>query len=171
MRRHDGGGQVKVRDAIKKVKTYFKKQGIDIEVELAGHRWTFVHDGRVGSFLANGGRTDEDQMDADACNFHVRRVNDHSDLYSDYHAGSFRDNITQVCHSLLPPPPKFKIGQLVRGKDNKRATRQGYAGATGMVTGTPTGGYVHVEWIGKDAPKQHPHYNVSYSERDLILVS
>ena len=107
---------MKVRNAIKKVKSHFKKQGIDIEVKLVGHRWTFQHDGYVGSFLANGCGSDDDQMDAAAHNFHVRAVNDHSDLMTDYHAGSFRDNITPVCESLLPPAPKFPVGSLVRGK-------------------------------------------------------
>jgi hypothetical protein len=46
---------MKVKAAIKKVKTYFAKQNIDIDVRLVGHRWTFVHNGYVGSFLANRG--------------------------------------------------------------------------------------------------------------------
>ena len=161
---------MKVAAVIKKIKTHFKKQGIDIDVHLVGHRWSFVHNGYVGSFLANGRCSDEDQMDAEAHNFHVRRVNDHSCLYSDYHAGSFRDNPTQMIHSLLPPPSKFKAGQLVIGKDNKRATRQGYAGLTGLVTDTGTGGYVFIEWMGANAPKKTT-YKVSYPERDLILLS
>ena len=161
---------MKVAAVIKKIKTHFKKQGIDIEVTNDTGRWTFEHNGQVGSFLANGRCGDEDQMDAEACNFHVRRVDDHSCLYSDYHAGSFRDNATQMIHSLLPPPPKFKVGQLVRGKDNKRATRQGYAGLHGLVTDTGTGGYVFVEWVGTKAPKKTT-YKVSYPERDFILLS
>ena len=161
---------MKVKAAIKKVKTYFAKQGIDIEVQLVGHRWSFQHNGYVGSFLANGRCSDEDQMDADAHNFHVRAVNDHSCLYSDYHAGSFRDNATQMIQSILPPPSKFKAGQLVRGKDNKRATRQGYAGLTGLVTDTATGGFVFVEWVGASASKKTT-YKISYPERDLVLVS
>jgi hypothetical protein len=48
---------MKVKAAIKKVKTYFAKQNIDIDVRLVGHRWTFVHNGYVGSFLANGRHT------------------------------------------------------------------------------------------------------------------
>ncbi|MAJ45540.1 MAG: hypothetical protein CMF96_12475 [Candidatus Marinimicrobia bacterium] len=161
---------MKVKAAIKKVKTYFAKQGIDIDVELVGHRWSFQHNGYVGSFLANGRCDDEDQMDADAHNFHIRRCDDHSDLQSDYHAGSFRDNITQVCESLLPSPPKFPAGSLVRGRDNKRANRQGFAGLVGLVT-QPTGhgGYCYVEWMGPNAPKSK--YKVSYSERDLELAS
>lgn len=161
---------MKVKAAIKKVKTHFKKQGIDIDVELVGHRWTFVHNNYVASFLANGRCSDEDQMDAEAHNFHLRRCDDHSDLQSDYHAGSFRDNVTQLCNSLLPPPPKFPAGSLVRGRDNKRATRQGFAGLVGLVT-QPAGhgGYCYVEWMGTSAPKST--YKVSYAERDLELVS
>ena len=160
---------MKVAAVIKKIKTHFKKQGINIEVTNDTGRWAFEHNGYVGSFLANGRCNDEDQMDAEACNFHVRRVDDHSCLYTDYYAGSFRDNATQMIHSLLPPPPKFTPGQLVRGKDNKRATRHGYAGLTGLVTDAGTGGQVIVEWIGPNAPKTT--YKVSYPEGDLVLVS
>ena len=144
---------MKVRNAIKKVKSHFKKQGIDIEVKLVSHRWTFVHDGYVGSFLANGCGSDEDQMDADAHNFHVRGVNDHSDLMTDYHAGSFRDNITQVCESLLPSPPKYPVGSLVRGKQNKRAMRQGYAGRVGLVMEANAGDYARIAWTGEAQPR------------------
>ena len=144
---------MKVRNAIKKVKSHFKKQGIDIEVKLVSHRWTFVHDGYVGSFLANGCGSDEDQMDADAHNFHVRGVNDHSDLMTDYHAGSFRDNITQVCESLLPSPPKYPVGSLVRGKQNKRAMRQGYAGRVGLVMEAKAGDYARIAWTGEAQPR------------------
>ena len=144
---------MKVRNAIKKVKSHFKKQGIDIEVKLVSHRWTFQHDGYVGSFLANGCGSDEDQMDADAHNFHVRGVNDHSDLMTDYHAGSFRDNITQVCESLLPSPPKYPVGSLVRGKQNKRATRQGYAGRVGLVMEANAGDYARIAWTGEAQPR------------------
>ena len=144
---------MKVRNAIKKVKSHFKKQGIDIEVKLVSHRWTFVHDGYVGSFLANGCGSDEDQMDADAHNFHVRGVNDHSDLMTDYHAGSFRDNITQVCGSLLPSPPKYPVGSLVRGKQNKRAMRQGYAGRVGLVMEAKAGDYARIAWTGEAQPR------------------
>jgi len=161
---------MKVKAVIKKIKTHFKKQGIDIEVTHDGGRWSFEHNGWVGSFLANGVASNDPQaLEASACNFHVRGVNDHSCLYSDYHAGSYRDNATQMIHSLLPPAPKFTPGQLVMGKDNKRATRQGYAGLTGLVTDTGAGGYTIVEWIGPNTPKTT--YKVSYPERDLELIS
>ena len=155
---------MKDRNAIKKVKSHFKKQGIDIEVKLVGHRWTFVHAGYVGSFLANGCGSDEDQMDADAHNFHVRGVNDHSDLMTDYHAGSFRDNITQVCESLLPPAPKFPAGSLVRGKQTKRAIRQGYAGKVGLVMEARANDFARIAWTGED---YNPRGAMSYPMRDL----
>jgi len=162
---------MKVRNAIKKVKSHFAKQGIDIDVRLVGHRWTFEHNGYVGSFLANGACTDEDQLDSEAHNFHLRRENDVSCLYSDYHAGSFRDNITQVCESLLPSPPKFPVGSLVRGKQNKRAMRQGYAGKVGLVVPNTFKGnssYTKVAWVGEERPQWGW---TTYPERDLELAT
>ncbi len=146
---------MKVKAVIKKIKTHFKKQGIDIDVEYNGTRWAFQHNGYVGSFLANGAMaSDTDaQLEADACNFHVRRGDDHSDLQSDYFAGSFRDNATQMIESLLPKPSKFKVGELVRGKSNKRATRQGYAGKVGLVMEATPGDYIRVAWTGEPQPK------------------
>ena len=162
---------MKVRNAIKKVKSHFAKQGIDIEVQIVGGRWTFEHNGYVGSFFGNGVRADDpDALDATAINFHVRGVNDHSCLYSDYHAGSFRDNITQVCESLLPSPAKYPVGSLVRGRNNKRATRQGYAGLVGLVTKAGSGGYIFVDGVGKGPPRIGT-YPVSYPERDLELAT
>jgi len=160
---------MKVRNAIKKVKSHFKKQGIDIDVQIVGHRWSFQHDGYVGSFLPNGASTsDPNALDADACNFHVRGVNDVSCLFSDYHAGSFRDNITQVCESLLPSPPKYPVGSLVRGKDNKRATRQGYAGRVGLVMEANAGDFARIAWTGETQPR---YGWPTYPTRDLEAAS
>ncbi len=156
---------MKVRNAIKKVKSHFAKQGIDIEVQIVGHRWTFEHNGYVGSFLANGASVnDPTALDAEACNFHVRGVNDVSCLYSDYHAGSFRDNISQVCESLLPSPPKYPVGSLVRGRQNKRAIRQGYAGKVGLVVEACAGSFARIAWTGED---YNPRGLMSYPTRDL----
>ena len=162
---------MKVRNAIKKVKSHFAKQGIDIEVTNLSGRWTFEHNGYVGSFLANGACSGEDEMGREACNFHIRAVNDHSCLYSDYHAGSFRDNITQVCESLLPSPAKFPVGSLVRGKQNKRAMRQGYAGKVGLVVPNTFKGnssYTKVAWVGESQPQWGWS---TYPERDLELAT
>ena len=69
-----------------------------------------------------------------ATGFHVRREDDHSDSMTDYFAGSFYNNCTQMLNAIDPPPPKFSEGTLVRGKNNKRANRLGVAGRTGLVT-------------------------------------
>ena len=161
---------MKVKAVIKKIKTHFKKQGIDIDVEYNGTRWSFQHNNYVGSFLANGAMASDmtAQLEADACNFHVRRCDDYSDMQSDYFAGSFRDNATQMIEALLPKPPKFPVGSLVRGKQNKRATRQGYAGKVGLVVPKTGAGYTRVAWTGESAPKWGW---ATYPERDLERVS
>ena len=159
---------MKVKAAIKKVENYFKKHGHpEVKVEIVGHRYTFQFGDYVGSFFPNGCGSDAPEaMEANATNYHVRRVNDHSDIQSDYHAGSFRDNITQVIHALLPPPSKYPAGSLVRGKTNKRASRHGFAGHLGLVV-RATDGYCEVRWVGVPEPR----WKLMYSERDLELVS
>jgi len=163
---------MKVKAVIKKIKTHFKKQGIDIDVEYDGTRWSFQHNNYVGSFLANGAMASDTaaQLEANACNFHVRRGDDYSDLQSDYFAGSFRDNATQMIEYLLPKPPKFKVGQLVRGKSNKRATRQGYAGKVGLVMADGGCGFARVAWTG-DNTKPRPFGHPAFPERDLEVAS
>ena len=122
--------------------------------------------GYVIRFFGNGG----DNMDNEAICLKVRSVGDEDDFYSDYHAGYFVENVTQLIHSVKPPEPKYKAGVLVRGKDNKRAIRQGYAGKIGLVT-EASNKYVRVRWVGgTDAQIKH-RYNMNYPERDLELVS
>jgi hypothetical protein len=163
---------MKVRSAIKKVKAHFKKQGINIAishpVKHGNHRYTFQHNGYVGSFFANGhDGYSEGWEDADAINFHIRRSNDHSDIQSDYYAGSFRSNITQVCESLLSSLPKYPAGTLVRGKQTKRARRWGFSDKVGLVIDTNTGNsdYVTVQWVGNLTNK-----GTTVSFRDLEIA-
>ena len=163
---------MKVRNAIKKIKSHFKKQGIDITISTptknGDYKWKFRHEGYEGSFSVNGMHGwDAGALDGDACLFHVRGVNDVSDLYTDYHAGSFRNNISQVCESLLPSPAKFSAGDLVRGKSNKRAIRQGYAGKVGLVMEST--GWPRVAWTG-ERPTSYGGWP-SYPERDLELAT
>ena len=160
---------MKVRNAIKKVKSHFKKQGIDIEInspsERGDYKWSFEYNGYVGSFSANGCRGwAPEALDTGASLFHVRRFDDHSDSQSDYFAGYFRDNITQVCESLLPSPSKYKPGNLVRGKTTKRAQRWGFSGKVGLITKCASG-QATVLWHGAEKPSSY------LSERDLELVS
>ena len=109
------------------------------------------------------------QLEADACNFHVRRCDDYSDMQSDYFAGSFRDNASQMIEALLPKPPKFKVGQLVRGKSNKRAIRQGYAGKVGLVMAEGGCGFARIAWVGDNSNSKRFGYP-TFPERDLEVA-
>ena len=155
---------MKVGKAIKKIEKY-----LGVEVQYDGCRYWWQYENEIGSFLANGhrGGMGADAMEAEACNWHRRRCDDHSDMMTDYHAGSFRDNLTQLLHSMKAPPCKFKTGQLVRGKQNKRAMRWGFAGLTGMVT-KETNDSCSVQWIGVREDTQNSNH---ISVRDLELVS
>ena len=158
---------MKVGKAIKKIEKYL---GVEVKHDGCRYWWHYKdEDGNVevGSFLANGhrGGMDGDAMEAEACNWHRRRVDDESCLYSDYHAGSFRDNLTQLLHSMKAPPCKFSVGQLVRGKQNKRAMRWGFAGVTGLVVKTRSD-VCDISWIGVQNIG-----GTGLSTRDLELVS
>jgi len=154
---------MELNKAIKKIEKYLGTK-IERPDDIDGRGRFYVEvDGYVGSFYASKKWGSEDEYEAS--NWHIRAVNDHSDPHTDYYAGSFRDNCTQWLHALKRPEPKFPVGCLVRGKDNKRANRQGFAGKVGLVTSS--GSYCHVDWLGEP----EPHYKVSFSERDLELVS
>ena len=166
---------MKAINAIKKVKSHFKKQGIDIQVypprKGGNYKWTFQHGDYVGSFSPNGHNGhSEGWEDVNVTGFHTRRSNDHSDIQSDYFAGSFRSNISQVCERLLPTPPKYVAGQLVRGKETKRADRFDFAGKVGLVIPTIGGGSnsnITVSWLNEKKPR---YGWMSYSSRDLELA-
>ena len=163
---------MKAINAIKKVKSHFKKFGIDIQIypPRAGgsYKWTFQHGDFVGSFCPNGhDGFSEGWENAQVSGFHVRRYNDHSDLMTDYHAGSFRSNISQVCESLLPSPAKYNVGQLVRGKQTKRAERFGFAGKVGLVMGATSNSNITINWLGDEKPN---YGYQSFSSRDLELA-
>ena len=94
----------------------------------------------------------------------IRRAGDEDDPYTDYCAGYFVDNVTQLIHACKPPEPKYKPGQLVRGKETKRAKRWGFAGKVGLVTDSGSG-QARVLWNGEEPTRSY------FSERDLELVS
>ncbi len=153
---------MKHETVLKKVE---KRLGIKAQ-EGHNRKWFAEYNGQVISWYAQEAWNNPGVLEASL--FHVRRVDDHSDAMTDYFAGSFRDNATQMLNAVCPPPPKFPVGCLVRGKDNKRATRQGYAGKTGLVIKS-AGSYPVVNWIGETSPPAR--YELSYPERDLELVS
>ena len=156
---------MELNKAIKKIEKYLGTK-IERPDDIDGRGRFYVEvDGYVGSFYASKKWGSEDEYEAS--NWHIRAVNDHSDPHTDYYAGSFRDNCTQWLHALKRPEPKFPVGCLVQGKDNKRANRMGYAGKVGLVVAT--GSYPTVHWVGEE-PSKHSYAN-NYPERDLVRVS
>ncbi len=100
----------------------------------------------------------------EACSFHIRRIDDIPDSMTDYFPGWYPGNITQMLDNLKPPPPKFAVGALVRGKQNKRAIRHGFAGKVGLVQENSSNGQCcKVFWDGVPG-------ETYISDRDLELV-
>ena len=161
---------MKVGKAIKKIE---KALGVKVERPTDGRgRHYFQYGNRVGSFLTQtkwGEREDGTygpiEGEWEAMNWHSRREDDHSDYQTDYFAGTYWDNCTQLIQSLKPPTAKFPVGCLVRGKQNKRAQRQGYAGKTGLVT--ESGQYMKIKWLDYETRWDY----LTYPERDMELVS
>ena len=123
---------MKIESVIKKIQKRMPNVLIHAEASPSAFRggtsakYWFAYKGKIASFYACDHRG--------ASNFHIRRENDHSDSMTDYFAGSFYDNATQMINTLCPPPAKFSAGSLVVGKNNKRADRLGIAGRLGIVT-------------------------------------
>jgi len=137
------------------------KNRLEVEIHDDGRKCWFEYENRVCSFYR------EEKWDKpgvyEARGFHMRHKNDVSDMMTDYFAGSFFDNGTQLLDYLKPPAGKFPIGTLVRGKDNKRATRQGYAGRLAMVMSS--GKWMQLHWC------EEGMRNGSYPERDFEKVA
>jgi hypothetical protein len=152
--------------AVKKV-----EKALGMKVELIGNcRYGVTYEGYVLSWMVSRQwKVDaNDKMVKDgpleASNWHARRVDDHSDSMVDYFAGSYFDNVTQLIHWVKPPEPKFNVGDLVKGKDNKRANRQGYANKLGIVT--RNGRYMGVEWV--DSGLKNYASWASYPQNDFV---
>ena len=151
-----------------KHETVFKKVRARLGVDpVEGHnrKWHVEYDSHVISWYASP-HWETDELEASL--FHVRRANDTSDPYTDYFAGYHVRNVTQMLDAVCPKPTKFPIGCLVRGKNNKRATRQGYAGLIGLVMEDGGNKYAKVKWNGVPAPEWGL---MNYPERDLEVVS
>ena len=140
--------------AVKKV-----EKALGVKIEKMGHRYGCVYGGHVVSWISSPSWDDPSTLEAS--NWHVRRVDDHSDIMVDYFAGYHLDNVTQLIRSVKKPEPKFPVGSLVRGKDNKRANRNGYAGRLAIVT--EAGDYMHLKWTDSNEDR----YRVTYPERDF----
>lgn len=157
---------MKVKGVIKKVE---KALGVKVnrpEREDGYGKYWVHYDGRIISWTPNG----SGGLDAEATGYHVRREDDHSDLQTDYFAGYFVKNPTQMINAVKPPPPKFKVGSLIRFKDTKRAQRYNVAGRMAIVTTADGGGMCCVRFCDPEFHKPY-HRNYNYHERDMVLAS
>ena len=141
--------------------------GIEV-VEDSEYRWSAVHEGTLLTWRVQPKWDNKEVLEA--AGFHTQGVDQESDPYTDYYPGTFWDNGTQAIDRLSPPPNKFKAGQLVIGKQNKRAKRWGYAGKTALVTKAPSGDQATMQFVGSDAIEYRSRNNY-YPTRDFDLVS
>ena len=163
---------MRVEKAIKKIE---KELGVKVEklYENAQYhaKYAFRYEDRIYTFLTQQAYGEDEngnygKLDyAEAMNWHTQQMDDVSDPMTDYFAGYFLDNCTQLIRSCKPPEPKYPIGCLVRGKQNKRAIRQGYAGKTGMVI--DAGEYMKIKWLDHKVAYEY----MTYPQRDMELVS
>ena len=133
-----------------------------------GHYW--VH---YGNHILSWGACNGEGLEADASGFHIRREDDHSEPQTDYFAGYFVDNPTKMIHAVKPPPPKFRVGALIRFKDNKRSKRWGVEGKLGIVMQAKGGGTCDVrlnDGTGANLVLSTSHGMNSFYERDMELA-
>ena len=120
----------------KLIKKVEKRLGVKVEKTESG-RFYATYGEHTISWLCQGPECGQglgyDGPDAYGLNFHIRRNNDHSDLYTDYHAGYHVSNASQMLDAVCPPKAKYSVGDLVRFKDCKRQKRYGNAGLTGLI--------------------------------------
>ena len=139
-----------------------------IQIYAERGKYHAVHEGTLLTWRTSPKWDNKEVIEATG--FHTKGVDQESCPQTDYYPGTFWDNGTQAIDRLCPPPNKFKAGQLVRGKDNKRANRWGYASKTALVTKAPPGDRFVLQWV--DHEDNHPSsYNSYYPTRDFELVS
>lgn len=123
---------MKLEKAIKKIEKRLGKKGC-VNISIPRHtgngkgKAIVQHGDQILSFWASNGEEN------DCHSWHVRGVNDHSDPYTDYFAGTYLDNLTQALNWLQPLPSKFKKGDSIKFKPTKRNVRWGRAGKVGIV--------------------------------------
>ena len=139
-----------------------------IQIYAERGKYHAVHEGTLLTWRTSPKWDNKEVIEATG--FHTKGVDQESCPQTDYYPGTFWDNGTQAIDRLCPPPNKFKAGQLVRGKDNKRANRWGYASKTALVTKAPPGDRFVLQWV--DHEDNHTSsYNSYYPTRDFELVS
>ena len=157
---------MKLEAALKKIRNRAKVVDREVSIEQNDYR----NNGQVKVYVRF---EDSNQLlsfwtnrDGTISSPHTVRDGLKSDPHTDYFPGTFWDNMTQALNSIVPLPPKYSVGSLVRFKDNKRNNRWKLAGKVALVMQAESGGNYKVQYDGSE-----DRYNPFYSERDLELVS
>jgi len=158
---------MKLQAALKKINNRSKKTGVDVSINQDERNVWVRFEGSNQTISFYKERNGED----DIYLIKVTRDGDVSDPHTDYYAGSFVDNITQALNWVAPLPPKYRVGSLVRFKDNKRNGRWGINGELALVIEATTGGNYKVRFTTKGINDPYVSYAPTYSERDLELIN
>ena len=171
---------MKYKSFINKLKKRLGTKDLDItrdDFGVNGRREWLVYEDTVARWHVEPSDYRDPESELVVSSFHTKGVDQESDPHTDYFPGTYWSNATQLIDRLVPPPPKFTPGVLVRGKpENKRAKRHGYAGKTALVTGA-SGKYMSLqfvsseddEWLSKT--QTNAWTRISYPVRDFELVS
>ena len=171
---------MKYKSFINKLKKRLGTKDLDItadEFGVNGRREWLVYGDTVARWHVELSDYRDPESELVVSSFHTKGVGQESDPHTDYFPGTYWSNATQLIDRLVPPPPKFTPGVLVRGKpENKRAKRHGYAGKTALVMGA-SGKYMSLQFISSEDDQwlsstcTNAWNRMSYPVRDFELVS
>lgn len=171
---------MKYKSFINKLKKRLGTNDLDITTDEFGdngRREWLVYEDTVARWHVDRCDWRDPESELRVSGFHTKGVGQESDPHTDYFPGTYWSNATQLIDRLVPPPPKFTPGVLVRGKtENKRAKRHGYAGKTALVT-KASGKYMSLQFVSSEdsewfeTTQSNAWNRMSYPVRDFELVS
>ncbi len=169
---------MKYKSFINKLKKRLGTKDLDIttdEFGANGRREWLIYGDTVARWHVEREDYRDPESELRVSSFHTRGVGQESDPCTDYFPGTYWSNATQLIDRLVPPPPKFAPGVLVRGKpENKRAKRLGYADKTALVI-KASGHHMSLQFVGGEdnewLNRRGGWNGMSYPVRDFELVS
>tara|TARA_B100000085_G_scaffold278991_1_gene301578 strand:- start:132 stop:635 length:504 start_codon:yes stop_codon:yes gene_type:complete len=166
---------MKYKSFINKLKKRLGTEQLEISTTdwgVNGRKEWLIHGDTMASWRVEPSDFRDPESELSVSGFHTKGAGQESDPYTDYFPGTYWNNATQLIDRLVPPPPKFTPGVLVRGKpENKRAKRHGYAGKVALVT-KASGKYMSLQFVNDDWYNETSGWsNMSYPARDFELVS
>lgn len=153
-----------------------KAKKLGLEVKENERRCYIHHNGTIASWFWQDSYSHPGEKEG--TNWHTKGEGQESDPYTDYYPGTFWDNASQMLERLVPSGSKFKAGQLIRGKDNKRSARYGYVNRLGLVVETGSK-QAKVQWVTptEQELRLQRQWPATYkgttwvSDRDLVVAA